>query len=72
MKSTTTAAKRNSNAHSAHTTIAMKMNTALHNVSFVWNFIFYSSFKHFPYKTEDYAQSNSRLFARYSYRWHSE
>jgi len=34
----------------------MKMNTALHNVSFVWNFIFYSSFKHFPYKTEDYAQ----------------
>lgn len=30
----------------------MKMNTALHNVSFVWNFIFYSSFKHFPYKTE--------------------
>lgn len=37
----------------------MKMNTALHNVSFVWNFIFYSSFKHFPYKTEDYAQSNS-------------
>lgn len=39
----------------------MKMNTALHNVSFVWNFIFYSSFKHFPYKTEDYAQSNSAL-----------
>lgn len=44
----------------------MKMNTALHNVSFVWNFIFYSSFKHFPYKTEDYAQSNS---AKIAVRW---